>query len=828
MSSSTAKSKYPVRVFEFASVTQLVTFLLTSQDDSAFRTGTILFEKSLNRLYVDSATKRFFIRIQADKKHVTRLASMAVGLAKIHEESHLPKSAKPISISDFMRRVSIVPATQDVTPRHWLIGLWQSTEEELVEVCSAMWDFGARQVDLGVAHISKKGAAPSHFVKVSGIADPALIHGWMYNRQETTELYSPYTDLQTSEKFYVLDGYRYPTSGLSRLVDIQADLCLLRPQGWLVYGSGQVDFFRRPHVAINLTADLKSRSIQEFAREDVEPVPVEIHLEDETHSGQKTLWQVDQEIDRQRRRLRDLETVRSRLVGRNQDEVFFAYRFNQDDSGNLNPLLIRMMRQNLAVLGNCDYAYCQPEVGTPYHLIVASRSQKQMGFSLQMADEIYYAPSDWRRWGVNLFLPLNKNLAPSIDSREAIPLLQKFLERSSAEFSDSDGMQEQDYQMWDAILWDQLPEQGISETRVKKLTPLLDQFRLLNSFQPNVARDVNQQTRQRLEETIRQRKETISDELDNVESELLNYVEERSETIRKSFESLDGQINKADNLVQQMSPKVETVAGELLKQPEDWFKFVSDVMKAHRQVTKEPLTGYKKLNDLRGKFSVQLLKTLIPRAHDLAEYCGVQQKHLDRLIDSLGTSQAHAAERITQTQELASRTSRVISEVRATLEKLSNRLKVIRQKQKKADALQVEIETVDKKEKEVNLRFTKLEQLHAAAEKKKSKLAEQDTELLKQEHTLAGKALELSTLEEDIKAKLNLAVSKLKQLDKSWTSYSTQKTEVEEALVNLEQQVTILSAHEKAVAIWADHYDEWVNSLEEQHETSREQLNSNT
>lgn len=417
MSSSTAKTKYPARVFEFSSVTQLVTFLLTSQDDSAFRAGTVLFDKCLNQIYVDSATKRFFIRIHASQRYVTRLESMAVALAKVHEESRLPKSANSLSISDFMRRVSLVPTTQDHAPRHWLIVLWHSSDEELVDTCSAMWDFGARQVDLGVAQVVKKGSAPSHFLRVTGIADPSILRGWIYGREQSTELYAPYTDLQTSDRFYIVDGYRYPTPGLTRLVDLPADLCLLRPEGWLQYGGGQIDFFRRPYVAIDLTADLQTRGVQEFEREEIAAIPVEIQLQDEPNSGQKTLWQVDQEIDRQRRKLRDLEVSRARLVGRSQDDVYFAYRFHQPTSEQLNPLLIRLMRQNLSMLANCEYAYCEPEQGVPYHLIVASRSQKQPGFSLQLADAVYFAPSDWRRWGVNLFIPLNTQFTPAIDSR---------------------------------------------------------------------------------------------------------------------------------------------------------------------------------------------------------------------------------------------------------------------------------------------------------------------------------------------------------------------------------------------------------------------------
>lgn len=826
MNSASTQQKYPVAVFEFSSVTHLVTFLLTSQEDTVFRPGTVLFEKFLNRLYVDSKSKRYFIRVQADQRHLVRLQSIATGLSSLRKDSSLPKSSAAMSISDFMQRVSLIPAMGPLPAKNWLIGLWNAGDAELMEACAAMWDFGASQLDVGVAHIAHNQSAPSHFLRVFGVRDSSLIQGWMYGREKTTELYAPYSDRTTSDRFYVQDGYRYPTPGLTRLTNIQADLCLLRPQGWIQYRGGQIDFFTRPHVAAEITADLKSSEIQVFSRRDIEPIPLEIALEIHAHSGTKTLWQVDQEIDRQRRRLRELETARSKLVGRTQDEVYFAYRFNQQQDGQLNPLLVRMMRQNLAVLGNCDYAYCVPQQGSPYHLIIAGRTQKQLGFALQMADATYFAPSEWRRWGVNLFLPLDMQLSPAIDNREAIPLLQRFLERSSAEYPDEDN--QDDYQMWDAILWDRNSEAGSStnivETRVKKLTPVLSEFRLLNSFQPEVARTVEEKTRLRLEQTLRETRDAVEDEISAVEEELLQYVAIRSEEVRLHFETLDDQIERANTLVVEMTPRVDQVAGGLLTQPEEWNQFVLNVMKAHQRVTQEPLAVMENLTDLRGKFSTQLLKTLIPQAHDLATYCDKQMSQLNRFVESLTQTQSTAEEKIEQTKELATRVNHVITEVQATHQQMKTRIQGLRAQQKQANHLQIEVETVDAKEKEIQARLAKVTEWHAAAEKKRTQLNQAESQLLKEERTIAERTLELAKLEQSTQQKLMLATQKLKQLGSSWSTYRKQSQELDLALNDLEDQVSILSAHEQAVGIWAEHYSEWVQTLEERHRNVQEHL----
>lgn len=378
--------------------------------------------------------------------------------------------------------------------------------------------------------------------------------------------------------------------------------------------------------------------------------------------------------------------------------------------------------------------------------------------------------------------------------------------------------------MWDAILWDQQSETRIIETRVKKLTPLLDQFRILNSFQPEVAREVTEQTRLRQAEILRERRAGVQDDLNLIEEDLLQYVQQRSEEVRESFDSLEKQVNKAESLVQQMTPRVETVAGKLLKQPQEWFQFVSDVLQAHRQVTKEPIEAYDSLQSIRGQFSKQLLKTLIPRGHNLAKYCESQQAYFDKLLTKLDHTQQQSSEKILQIKEIAERVSRLIYEVRLTHHKLDVRLKEIRKKQKQANQLQSEIDTIEGQEKQVNKRLGKLEEWHSAIQIKKSKLDKQELELQAQERTVAQKSLDLSRLEGEIQRKLETAVKQIKHLEANWSTYRTQKEDVDKALARLDQQVDILAAHERAVEMWAERYGDWVASLEERHEEVQDKL----
>jgi archaellum component FlaC len=831
MSTGAAQKKYPTVVFEFTSLRKLVGFLLTTQEDSAFRPGTAMFEKCLSQVHFQKSSGPYLIRVQADRGSIQRLTSMAQGLAKeVHQDGRMPGNPNCVPVSKLMERITLVPETHHVPHRHWIVALWGMDGEGMADACSMLWDLGARQLDVGAARSSGRKAAPTFLIRLHGLRDVAMLRGWVHSEKKAAELYAPYTDGQTSSRYYVLDGYEYPVPGLTRLANLDAEVCLLRPEGWLAFGMDQIDFFRRSHIAIDFEVELKQQTVTEVPRSEVTAVPLELELMPKPDAGKRSLWQVDQEIDRQRRALRDLEGLRASLLGRTRDDVHFAYRFDQPDSERLNPLLMRMMRNSLGVLSHYEYAFCRPQFGVPYHLIVSGRTQKQMGYSLQMADAVFYQPSDWRRWGVNLFLPLHTDLAPAVDTREAIPLLQQLLERSAAEYPDEEAEPDevQDAQLWDAILWERGADQQIVETRVKKLTPLLEQFRLLNGFQPRVARDVEHNTRERLERALEETRRQVTDQLAEVERDLLGYVEERSQQVRAQYEEMDGQVRKAETLVEQMTPRVETVAGKLNKQPEDWTGFVRSVLEAHREVTREPLQNYEHLENLRGKFSAALLKTLTPRGRDLEEYCKSRQQQTGKLVETFETTQRSAAEKLKRLDELTGRMNRVIGEIQATQKTLAQRLNAIRKKQKQADQLQQEIETIDRREKEVNDRLERVSEWHAAAQQKQSRLDQQETSLRQQERAVAEQALRLRQLEEGLKQKLEQAVARLKRIERQMGTVRAQEEEVETTLRELETQVELLDAHEQAVAAWAKHYDDWNVTLERRHTELQEELQQRT
>lgn len=138
--------------------------------------------------------------------------------------------------------------------------------------------------------------------------------------------------------------------------------------------------------------------IEASARSAEAAIPLELGPVPKPQAAVRQSRQIDQEIDRVRQSLRELEQSRAKLVGRDRDEVYFAYRFNQHGHEQLNPLLARLLQQRLGTLSHYDYAFCQQENGAEYHLVIADQPSRSVGFAMQLADRIYYQPKQWWCW----------------------------------------------------------------------------------------------------------------------------------------------------------------------------------------------------------------------------------------------------------------------------------------------------------------------------------------------------------------------------------------------------------------------------------------------
>ena len=167
---------------------------------------------------------------------------------------------------------------------------------------------------------------------------PDAFHVWIGNSETKFEVYTPHrTDLRES-RIYTLWGYRHPVPGLERLAELDRELILLRPRkpgknsvsDWITFAAGDVNFFRKAYEFVDLEISLDDIPLVEMNEDpDEATLPLELAIVKKPKVGPNRIWQVDKQIDSQRRVLQDLEQQRSRLASDEPEEVYFAYRFDQ-------------------------------------------------------------------------------------------------------------------------------------------------------------------------------------------------------------------------------------------------------------------------------------------------------------------------------------------------------------------------------------------------------------------------------------------------------------------------------------------------------------------
>ncbi|MFV1964629.1 MAG: hypothetical protein ACC628_04345, partial [Pirellulaceae bacterium] len=654
---STAASREVRQLLTFPSTSSYVGFLLTCLEEPAFNPGSEMYEKCLNRVCVRKQGRQT-LRIVAggDPQLVRQLEHMAVANGgKSSPYKGLDRSKFVVlTVSQLMRSVRLQPVSMEGAKfNHLLIGLYDADATVLGDFLKHVWNLGARGVEVAFVKVAGKGAFPSHFVRMYGMRHSDAFHAWCDVIRTKLEVYTPLRTDRRDNRFYSLWGYRHPVSGIDQLVEVERELVLLRPKAnkkpivteWVTFKEGTVNFFRKAYEFTELQIELDELPLVELEEDPSEnPVPLELAIIRKPKSGPNRIWQIDQQIDRQRRELQDLEMARSRLAAGEHEEVYFAYRFDQDGERELNPRLIRLLQQRIGTLNHYEYAYCEPKRGKPYHLVIANRTQRQMGFSLQPADRVYYQPAEWRQWGVNLYVPLNTELAPRVDSNDALPILQRFLEASQeVGDEDPDGIMESA-----AVIWESVRDERINETRVAQTAPLLSQFRLLNSFQREAAGDVEQATRQELAEGFRAARQRVDVELDNLTRELLEHVGQRAETLQTSFTELDNAVQSAETLLATIEPRVEQVREVILDLPDQWIEFVNRVIELHRAVADPEIAAAvefrEQLNVGRGD-----LRALAARNRDLSQ---AVTKHHDSLAGNLTDCDNTLAENARGREEL--------------------------------------------------------------------------------------------------------------------------------------------------------------------------------
>ncbi|MEK6261917.1 MAG: hypothetical protein AABP62_25240 [Planctomycetota bacterium] len=817
-----AKPVYPVRTFEFNGPKPLIDFLDTTQAEAEMRPGSNLYDQALNRLYL-LQPKTLYIRVQAHQDLIARLEAMAQSSmggkqGRIHEDDVVPDDAVELNIERLLRMLALKPAKSGRLTGSLLLALWGATPGTLCEVAANLWNLGASGLELAFLQSSSRQSTPTHLIRVHGLRHVDALRSWVASEKDTLEIYQRTGRSLGNTEYYILADYQFPVPSPDRLLQIRAEMVLIRPgresktPEWLTFSAGEVRFFRKPHEILDLQASFRERPLLEAAADEPpQPIPLSLAIIPKPRGADRQYWQIDQELDRCRRTLRELEQKRARLVGRDRDEVYFAYRFHQAAEGVLNPLLVRLMQQRLGTLSGYDHAYCQPKEGKPFHLVLANRPCRALGFALQMADRIYYQPKQWRNWGVNLYLPLDTELAPLIDSHDAIPLLQQVLDNTSKLRDDEQDAG--DYREWEAILWE--PDQNgvIYETRVKQKRPLLAQFRLLNSFQAQVARDVDAQTRQRLADALHATRIKLTDNLQEVERDILAYAAREADRIEADFADMHVQLSKADQLMTQLKPQVDEVCSRLLQAPQNWLDFVNLVIRTHRELTQPAVDEFQQTRSVIVAIQTTLLKTLTPRGRNLVEAAQKGVAHLQQRLLEFDQLKDGMLAHFTELEQLGSRAAAVLAEVQRTADQIGDRLQAVREAEKQITTMQREIAEIHERETVVREQHEHVRKQRAEAEIVAAETDKRQADIRESEDKVIQLTAELGRLKLELNRRGALASARMGQLAQQLVEVRRQSESMQQLSKEINEQVGFVDRHSEAVTLWQNHRLSWESAL---------------
>jgi hypothetical protein len=805
----------------FSSAGRLVNFLLTCLEDSRLGRGTAIYEQGLDRIILPKPGKSAYqINLRGRTPLVELANNMAVanrGVVKPYGEPPL-ENLRVLSIDEFVHAVRLQEVTMPIRRfPHVLAALWGAEAEDLGTLLGHAWELGASSTE--VAFVGQaEDERPSHLVRVSGLKHPDAFHAWCACQTRQIEIYAPVHAEQQEARYYVLWGHRYPLAGLDRLLGSDHELVLLRPQSrgrqqwtqWITYAPGDVNFFRKAYEFVDLKlGDVVAPIV---LKEDPSPqrVPMELAFVGRPRTAATRLQEVDQEIDRQRRKLQDLELTRFRLAADKPDGVYFAYRFDQPDEEHLNARLIRLMQQRLGTLAFYDYAFCEPKRGKPYHLVIANRTHRQLGLALQPADRVYYQPAQWRQWGVNLYLPLGCDLAPRIESGDSLHALLAMIEKAPAE---TDGDDEGDRQLpaasdCVAILWDPGAQGRIVETRIPRVASLLSQYRVLNGFHRLEAGAIRQATRRRLEESISALGETVQREADGLTEDLLTYVDQRTAALEASYGRLENQLHAAEKFVEQVEPKVQRATSVVVDLPNDWVSFVNRVIDMHRELSAPAVDAYQ---DLRQHVhnGRDVLFSLALRNRDLLESATRRRALLQQRIEACNQTNAEIVRANCELDDLSQRAVGAIREIQAAHALLADRIRAAESLESRAVQLQQEIDQIDTRHKAARQRLAQIKAAFDECRERTVEIQRLTQEAEAAEKSLLERGADLAQRREELKRQISQIACQLARIEQRLASFGNYSTELDRAAGVFRQQLEMVDAHAAVLDIWATQRDAW-------------------
>ena len=300
-----------------------------------------------------------------------------------------------------------------------------------------------------------------------------------------------------------------------------------------------------------------------------------------------------------------------------------------------------------------------------------------MGFSLEMADQVYYQPAPWRRAGLNLFLPFGFELAPRIDTDDSLPIVQRMMvEADSPERRRRLQIEEQP-RIVDcrAVLWS-MEEGQLRELRVADVAPLHEEFQLLNQFQRQVATRVADTTRARLEQSVRTAQARVGENLDVMASDLLTYLRERTGQLVGRYNSMSDSLTQAEQDVAHAEASVQAVTELLARLPATWSDFLEAVLRVHDAVTRPQARGWREVQE-RHAASVETLRQLTGQQGDLLTQANRRREQVTEHVEQCRTSAGNAQQTARDLDALTTRASDVVQSVQRLHQRLQQRLQSI-------------------------------------------------------------------------------------------------------------------------------------------------------
>lgn len=886
----TADADGPPRAaaFEFGSATGLGSFLLTCLEELEFRRGTEWFDHCLNRIYISAnPPQSLHVRVPGDRRATEVLARVAVANgAKVRRVEAMTGRYTRVDVADLLRRVRLQPAaTRRADVDHVLLGLWGADDRFLRTALMFLGEVTGAECEVAFVRMAGDDV-PSHLLLLQGATHLDAVLGWIARQAGRAEAFV----LQASDerrRFYVPWGTRYPLPGLERLSDIRGELVLIcgaagpagkpgggdRPGGgaaaggsagahrWLAFEPGEVNFFRKMHEVFDPVVHADPAPLRELAEDPAtRALPLELAIAAEDAEGPRRLWQLDKTIDQQRQKLHDLETRRARLAAGKVRDVYFAYKFEQAGADHLNPPLVRFLQQRLSVLADYDYAwrhpadgpeldaYDDPAVaggggsGVPFHLLIAKRTQQEFGCGIELADATYYQPQEFRRWGVNLYLPVGKGLRPPISEADAIPLLQKVLEMAEGRSVQGAGGGDPDDEAADgglvavsrreagagrdagsaaapaaqAILWEDAGGGRIRETRVTRVAPVLGQFRLLNTFQQQRAAQVTEQTRRKLMDELRAARDRVAVTCRDIERDVIEWGNHRCDQVETTYKGLQASLARADADVAEREPQVRQVTEFVGRIPAKWAEFVQGVLDLHHAVAGDQSAA---VDGLRAEFRAgrDQLRTAARLHADVNARIAAANAAAAADREALDGKLAETAAAVRQAQEMNPRLLAAALQIRAAHARLAERLAALAAARRKADKIQADLDNVERREREVKDRLRRLEGMQEEIRGRQAKVKGSEEKAEADELNAAAQTADVKVREDRVGQRLRDVTERLRHLEAGLARAVVESRETEELFRAIDEESQQLEARARVVDRWEEHANRWSDYLAGEH-----------